>query len=140
MTLSTSLRILVTSSVLSCCAFAVQAQSHETKPSGQYQQANAEHLTQLKDKLNLSPDQQAAWEQYQTAIEPAAGQRGPRGDQSALTDEQKAERRTQAAAQRQAKKAARNDFYAQLNPEQQAVFDAETQKKSAQRESKDRSK
>lgn len=139
MTLSTSLRILVTSSVLTCCAFAVQAQPHETRPSGQYQRANAEHLAQLKEKLNLAPDQQAAWEQYQTAAQPAAGQRVPHEDVSDLSDEQKAELRTQFAAQRQAKQAASKDFYAQLNPEQQAVFDAETQKKSAQRESKKRS-
>lgn len=138
MTLTTSLRILVAASVLAGSAFAVQAHSHEGKGAEQYKRDHAAHIAELKDTLNLSESQQGAWEQYQAAMQPTKSQREARADKPALTEEQKAEKRQQRDARKQAKEEARKAFSAQLTPEQQQVFDAAEKKGKSQRDGKKR--
>lgn len=139
MSLFTSFRILATASVLACSALAVQAQSHGNKEAVQYQRGSAAHLEQLKEKLNLTANQQGAWEQYQTAIQSTEHARGAREDKKNLTEEQKSARRVQGEAHKQAKQEARNTLHAQLSPEQQNIFDAAGKNGKSQRSGKNHS-
>lgn len=130
MTFATSLRIVLATSVLAGSVFAVQAQGHAQEGRGveQYKRDQAAHTAELKDKLNLSDNQQGAWEQYQAAMEsdrPARQAHEARAEKPTLTDEQKAERKQQRDARKQAKEEARKAFYDQLTPAQQQVLDAE---------------
>lgn len=102
------------------------------------QKRMAERQAQLKDKLKLSGTQEAAWTQYTGAIKPpappAAGQpRFTRADFAKLTTPERLDRMQARQAERQARFAERatatKQFYAQLSPEQQKTFDAETAKR-----------
>lgn len=96
-------------------------------------------LQQLKERLQLQPSQQAAWEQYVAALQPAqrSAPQADRKSQSALTTPQRLdlarqmrEARQQAANQRDA---ATRSFYASLNAEQQKIFDAPKPKRDGKR-------
>ena len=104
------------------------------KIHAKWEARRAEHLSELKEKLKLSPEQEAAWDTFTHATQP--GMRHARADRQAMRDEfeklstpQRLDkmmalsdaRRTRMLERNQAIKA----FYAQLNPEQQKVFDAE---------------
>ena len=94
----------------------------------------AAHLSELKEKLKLSPGQEAAWTSFASAAQP--GMHPMRGDRQAMRAEfdklntpQRLDRMIALSETRQAKMLERSQaikaFYAQLNPEQQKVFDAE---------------
>ena len=94
----------------------------------------AAHLSELKEKLKLSPGQEAAWTSFASAAQP--GMHPMRGDRQAMRAEfdklntpQRLDRMLALSETRQAKMLERSQaikaFYAQLNPEQQKVFDAE---------------
>lgn len=115
-----------------------QAKQHAEKRA----EKRAERQAEFLKKLNLSSAQQTAWTQYQNALQPAPkaqGQAKPTAETrkaareawGKLTTPQRIEARQQQHAQRHAAQQARDQatlaFYAQLNPAQQQVFDAESQ-------------
>jgi Spy/CpxP family protein refolding chaperone len=85
----------------------------------------------LKAKLKLSPEQEAAWSTYAAAMKPAAPmQRPDRGELEKLStperlDKLHALRQQHEAAMDQREQATRT-FYATLTPEQKQTFDANT--------------
>lgn len=136
--------LLAGSSVLAVTSFAMPgagpAGGCEAKTSAGMQAKSAArwdarrdaHLAALKQKLNLQPAQEAAWNQFVGVAKIGAGQRP---DRRALRQEmqkmktpERLDRMQAMAQQRQAKMQARSaaikSFYAQLTPEQQSVFDA----------------
>jgi len=94
----------------------------------------AAHLSELKEKLKLSPEQEAAWNTFSSATQPgmrhAGGDRqAMRGEPEKLNTPQRLDRMLAMSEVRRAKMLERSQaikaFYAQLSPEQQSVFDAE---------------
>jgi len=90
----------------------------------------AERLAALKQKLELSAAQEAAWNAFVAASErPGAGKGPMREDFDTLTTPERLERMEKHAEARRAHMAGRIEatkaFYAQLTPAQQKVFDAE---------------
>ena len=94
-------------------------------------------LAALKTKLHLSGAQEAAWASFEHAHQPPSRPLAPGLDREALAKLNTPERIEQmqrqfdahhSAAQEQMKLRAEatRQFYAQLTPEQQKVFDAET--------------
>lgn len=95
-----------------------------------------ERQAQLKDKLKLTASQEAAWGNYTTALQPSVPPASPpreRVDFSKLSTPERLDRMQARQAERQARFAQRaqatKQFYAQLTPEQQKTFDAETAKR-----------
>lgn len=91
---------------------------------------HAQHLTELKGQLKLSPAQEGAWSAYAAAMQPPANAQHPRMDRAEfdkLTTPQRIDRMQQFADERQAQMKQRGDavkaFYAQLTPEQQKTYD-----------------
>lgn len=91
------------------------------------------YLASLKQKLNLQPAQEAAWNAFTSASQFGAGNQ--RLDRKAMRDEmqklstpERLDKMQAMAEQRQARMLERSKaikaFYAQLTPEQQSVFDA----------------
>lgn len=94
-----------------------------------------ERQAQLKAKLKLSPEQEAAWTQFAQATQPMA--HGPNGaqrpnpaDMAKLTTPERIDAMQAMKAQRDAHMTQRAEatkaFYASLSAEQKVVFDAET--------------
>lgn len=107
---------------------------HGQADHAKWEARRAAHLTELKEKLKLRPDQEAAWNTFASATQPAMRQAGAdrqamRGEFEKLNTPQRLDRmqamsevrRTRMLERTQAIKA----FYAQLSPAQQSVFDAE---------------
>ncbi|WP_066271270.1 Spy/CpxP family protein refolding chaperone [Hydrogenophaga palleronii] len=97
------------------------------------QQKMAERQAALKDELKLTPAQEPAWNAFIARTQPQAGvgparERGSREDWTKLTTPQRLDKMQALKAERDAAMAKRVDaikaFYAQLNPEQQKVFDS----------------
>jgi Spy/CpxP family protein refolding chaperone len=89
-------------------------------------------LVELKDKLKLTPAQMAAWQTFSEVEKP----RQPAQDREAMLEAyakmntpQRLDAMLEQSQVRHAQKVARAEavksFYAQLTPEQQAVFDAQ---------------
>lgn len=135
--------LLAGSGILAASAFAMADRDSAGKPGcearqgqtdpGNWEKRRAERMTELKEKLKLAPEQEAAWNKFTEA-----SQRGPRqgADREAMRAEfeklntpQRLERMQAMSEARHARMAERVEatkaFYAQLNPEQQRVFDAE---------------
>ncbi|WP_018506578.1 Spy/CpxP family protein refolding chaperone [Thiobacillus thioparus] len=104
------------------------------KTHAKWEARRAEHLSELKEKLKLSPDQEAAWGTFTRAAQP--GMRHASADRQAMRDEfeklstpQRLDKMMAMSDARRSRMLERNQaikvFYAQLNPEQQKVFDAE---------------
>jgi hypothetical protein len=106
---------------------------HGQKVHGKWEENRAKHLSELKEKLKLTPAQAAAWDTFARPRQPGMGQgmdrKAMRGEFEKLNTPQRLDkmlamsevRRARMAERAQATKA----FYAQLTAEQQAVFDAE---------------
>lgn len=99
------------------------------------QQHRAQRLAALKDKLQLSEQQQGAWTSYTTALQPPAmpkpeDRAARRAEFEKLTTPERIDRMQARQAERNAMFAKRADatkaFYAQLTPAQQKTFDAES--------------
>ena len=99
------------------------------------QQHRAKRLAALKDKLQLTAQQQGAWDSYTAALQPATPHkpeeiRARRAEFAKLTTPQRLERMQARQAERSAMFTKRADatkaFYAQLSPEQQKTFDAQS--------------
>jgi len=111
---------------------------HGQKDPAKWEARRAERLSGLKAKLNLAPEQEAAWNSFTSASQPGMHRMG--GDQQAMRDEfanlstpERIDLMQARAEMRRAKMAERAEaikaFYAQLTPEQQKVFDAEAMTK-----------
>lgn len=99
-----------------------------------HQDLRAKRLAGLKDKLQLKPEQETAWQAFNSAM-PGKGPMG-RTDRQALREEfaklstpQRLDMMLARADERRDRMVRRAEavkqFYAQLSPEQQKVFDAE---------------
>jgi len=136
--------LLAGSGILAASSFAMPGGDTAGKPGcetrhGQKDPANwearrAERLSGLKAKLNLAPEQEAAWNTFTSASQTGMHRMG--GDRQAMRDEfaglstpERIDRMQARADMRRAKMAERAEavkaFYAQLTAEQQKVFDAE---------------
>lgn len=81
----------------------------------------------LHDKLNLAQDQEAAWKAFTAAMTSIGhAQRPARGDWANLSAPERMERMLERSNQRQQRMASRlaavKNFYSQLAPEQQKIF------------------
>lgn len=89
----------------------------------------ARHLADLKQKLQLSPGQEAAWNTYTEALKPANMTRPDRAEMARLTTPERIDRmkaqRTARMAEMDKRADATKDFYAVLTPEQKKKFDEE---------------
>lgn len=107
---------------------------HHVDPAKRAEMVN-KRLADLRQKLQISGSQDAAWNSYAAAMQPPARQRP---DPKALARLTTPERIDQMRALRQQRDAemdrraeATKAFYAQLTPEQQKTFDAETARRFA---------
>lgn len=111
---------------------------HRMDPS-KMKEMVAKRQADLKARLTLSAGQEAAWNEFVTAMQPPAdggmrmgreNRQKMREEMQALTTPQRIDRMTEMKAQRDAAMAKRGDatkaFYAALTPEQQKVFDDST--------------
>lgn len=106
---------------------------HGQKSHGNWQENRAKHLSELKEKLQLSPEQTAAWDAFAGAGEKGMRQgmdkQAMRSEFEKLNTPQRLDKMMALSEARRAKMAERaaavKAFYAQLTPEQQKVFDAE---------------
>jgi hypothetical protein len=84
-------------------------------------------LQQLKDTLRITPQQEAAWTAYTTALRPAPRQRPDFGEMARLTTPQRIDRmralRQQRMSEMDRRAEATKQFYGSLSAEQQRVFD-----------------
>ncbi|MFH1818999.1 MAG: Spy/CpxP family protein refolding chaperone [Pseudomonadota bacterium] len=106
---------------------------HGQEAHAKWEARRADHLSELKEKLKLRPDQDAAWNAFASATQPGMRQAGAdrqamRGEFEKLNTPQRLDRmlamsevrRTRMLERTRAIKA----FYAQLSPAQQSAFDA----------------
>jgi hypothetical protein len=108
---------------------------HGQKAQTQRADFRAQRLAGLKDKLKLQPEQEAAWQAFVNAAAPVTAPMGLEDRQAArdalvkLNTPQRLDMMLAKADQRRANMVQRAEvvkqFYAQLSPEQQGVFDAE---------------
>ena len=93
---------------------------------------HAQHLTQLKTKLKLEANQEAAWGAFSQAMQMPAelGARPNRASLEKLTTPERLDMMQAHKAQRDVQMQKHMDatkaFYATLKPDQKTVFDAET--------------
>lgn len=91
-----------------------------------------EQMQRLKEKLELSPEQEGAWNTFQEAMRPPTErpQRPNREELSRLSTPERIDRlhqlREQHASEANRRGEATKAFYAQLNPAQQKTFDAQS--------------
>lgn len=106
------------------------------------QARHAQHMSALKDKLKLAPEQEAAWNTFAASMQPGmrqAGMGGPatREQFQQLNTVERMDRMQAMAEARHARMtqraAAIKAFYTRLTPEQQKVFDAEAMPMHQQR-------
>jgi periplasmic protein CpxP/Spy len=104
------------------------------KDDGKWAERRAERMSELKEKLKLAPEQEAAWNAFASASQPGmrhtgADRKAMRGEFEKLNTPQRLERMQAMSEVRRARMAERAEatkaFYAQLTAEQQSVFDAE---------------
>lgn len=106
---------------------------HGQKAHGDWAENRAKHLSELKEKLKLTPAQAAAWDSFTSTRQPGMRQgmdrQAMRGEFEKLNTPQRLDKMLAMSEVRRAKMVERAQatkaFYAQLSAEQQAVFDAE---------------
>lgn len=130
--------------VLAASAYAVSGAAADGKPGcearhGQAMQARMaerqdKRMAELKDKLKLTPAQVAAWQAFSDVEKPklqaqSVDRVAMREAYAKMSTPQRLDAMLEKSDQRHAQMVARvaavKTFYAQLTPEQQAVFDAE---------------
>jgi protein CpxP len=136
------MNILRKSILIGFTVLGMAAAQAQDKPAGQHDAgARKEHMQQkmgdmfakrqakLHDLLKLTARQESAWASYQAAIKPApmSGPRPERGAFAKLPAPERMAKMLDFSKQRQARMeshlTALTAFYAQLTPEQKAVFD-----------------
>ncbi len=90
-----------------------------------------QRMTQLKQKLQLTAGQEAAWNNFTSAMQPPAGmQRPDREAMGRMTTPERIDQMQSMHAQRSAEMIRRTEavktFYAALSPEQRKAFDAQS--------------
>jgi protein CpxP len=94
----------------------------------QRQERMAKRLGVLKAQLKITAGQEGAWNTWTTAVQPIRMQRPDRAEFQRLSTPERIDRMRALRAARNAEMDRRLDatktFYAALNPEQKAVFDA----------------
>ncbi len=136
--------LIAASGVLAASSFAMSTGSptdktgceahYGQKTHAKWEAQRTAHLSALKEKLKLVPEQEAAWNTFTQASQPGMRQAG--GDRQAmrsgfdkLTTPERLDKMQVMSDARHARMLERSQaikaFYAQLNPEQQKVFDAE---------------
>ena len=136
--------LIAGSGILAASSFAMSAAGtagkegcegrHGQAAHAKWEARRAAHLSELKEKLKLRPDQEAAWNTFASATQPGlrhagADRQAMRGEFEKLNTPQRLDRmlamsearRTRMIERSQAIKA----FYVQLSPAQQSVFDAD---------------
>jgi Spy/CpxP family protein refolding chaperone len=102
------------------------------KNVGQWRERMQQRRADLHDRLQLNPEQEKAWKDYQAVISAnmEAMLERERIDFSGMPAPQRLERMQQLMREREARMTghleALKTFYATLTPEQQQIFDAET--------------
>jgi periplasmic protein CpxP/Spy len=101
---------------------------HRMDPA-KMQERMAKRQAALKQKLQLSPGQEGAWNAWTAAMKPGDFKRPERGEFDKLTTPERIDRmramRDQHIAQMDKRAEATKAFYATLTPEQKKTFDAE---------------
>ena len=136
--------LIAGSGILAASAYAVSADNAAGTPrceahplqkgEARWDDRRAAHLAELKEKLALTAEQEAAWNTFTESTEPGAHHPGI--DRKAMREEfeklstpERLDRMQAMSDLRRARMAERagaiKTFYAQLSPEQQRVFDAE---------------
>jgi periplasmic protein CpxP/Spy len=96
------------------------------------QERMAQRLAAFKQRLQITPAQEGAWNAWTAALKPAAGSvpRPDRAEMARLTTPERIDRMRALRASRAAEMDRRGDatktFYAALSPEQQKTFDTAT--------------
>jgi len=94
------------------------------------QERMSRYFATFKQKLQLSPGQEAAWNSYLAALQPTPMQRPDRAEIARLSTPERIDRMRTLRAARMAEMDKRGDatktLYAALTPEQKKTFDAET--------------
>ena len=94
------------------------------------QERMAVRMAELKQKLQISAGQEAAWTSWASAMKPTPHQRPERSEFAKLTTPERIDRMRALRAQRNAEMDKRMDatkgFYAVLTAEQKKTFDAES--------------
>jgi hypothetical protein len=89
-----------------------------------------QRLSEVKQKLQLTPAQEAAWSSYTAALKPAQFNRPDRAEFAKLSTPERIDRmraaRTARTAEMDRRGEATKTFYAALTAEQKKVFDAES--------------
>lgn len=105
-------------------------EAHGRFDFGRMQERMAQRLTAFKQKLQLTPAQEAAWNSYVAALKPTAMARPDRGEFARLSTPERIDRMRAMRTARMAEMDKRGDatktFYAALSADQKKVFDAET--------------
>lgn len=104
---------------------------HHMGDSTKMQERHTKRLAALKEKLKLSPSQEADWTTFTSGMPtPTMGARPGHEAMGKLSTPQRLEKmkemRTEHAAVAEKRAAVVKTFYATLTPEQQKTFDAET--------------
>lgn len=103
--------------------------AHWQERHARMQERMKQRLTEVKQKLRLTPAQEASWENYTAALKPAQFNRLDRAEFARLSTPERIDRMRAARAARMAEMDRRGEatktFYAALTPEQKKVFDAE---------------
>ena len=136
--------LIAGSGILAASAYAVSADNaagtprcearHQQQGAARWEDRRAAHRAELKEKLALTADQEAAWNTFTESAQP--GPRHPGIDRKAMREEfeklrtpERLDRMQAMSDMRRVRMAERagaiKTFYAQLSPEQQRVFDAE---------------
>ena len=105
--------------------------AHAHKMHAQRAELHAKHLVELKSKLNLSADQESAWQSFEQSMQaPDHKLRPDRVAFEKMTTPERIDQMQAHKAQRDAEMQKHADasktFYAALNAGQKKVFDAET--------------
>jgi len=137
---------LIACALLAGLGLSAQAQTSPTPPAsspkaerhhgGKFDPAKRaermnQHLAQLKQKLQITPNQEQAWTSFSAAMQPPAQRAKP--DREALSRMTTPDRidqmrilRDQRNAEMDRRADATKAFYGQLNADQQKTFDSET--------------
>lgn len=109
------------------------AGKHAQKNQAERMEQRTKHLAALKTKLNLTVQQEGAWDTYtatrQGATRPMGDRQAMKAEFAKMTTPQRVDKMLEISEMRRAKMVERAQatkaLYAQLTPTQQAVFDSE---------------
>jgi protein CpxP len=101
---------------------------HKRMDPAKFKENMAKRQAELRQKLNLTPAQEPAWNAFTAAMTPPdLGKRPDRAEMEKLTAPEHMERKLQRMQQMQTRMSKQLEavkaFYAQLTPEQRATFD-----------------